>query len=250
MAERVKISIHPSSTKGDWLDIEDMAQQLLDFFSLLEKVNKNLKYDNSLEWKLVSASTNSPLALEAEAYSREPNQIPDRQAVQVKKETSNVFNDIIEKSYLPDQIEPYEKKLRNIFDRTNNGIGTTHIDFCNKGIKPVNITNKTAYRALNALDKIALEKKEKETDYTHTAFGFVEGRIAGLGQHYNSPSFLINERLSGHQIRCVVPTDIAEKLGQKHNFHEVWKNKFVLVQGALSYNKEGVLEKLMWITLS
>ena len=66
MPERIKITVRPSGSHPDVLTIEDAMSHVLDIFEML-------KSTPGVEWKLVYASTNSPLQIEAEAISFEPS---------------------------------------------------------------------------------------------------------------------------------------------------------------------------------
>ncbi len=64
---RVRIKIRPSGSHPDILTIQDAMQQILDVFELADDP------ESGAVWKLVSASTNTPLTLLAELTSLVPN---------------------------------------------------------------------------------------------------------------------------------------------------------------------------------
>ena len=68
MSERIKVTVKGSH--DDRLTVQDAMQQVLDFFVLLSLSGDD---DQAVEWRLVYASANSPLIVEAEAIGAAPD---------------------------------------------------------------------------------------------------------------------------------------------------------------------------------
>jgi hypothetical protein len=66
----VRIVIRPSGSHPDILTIRDAVDQVRDIFELAENDNP------SVAWKLVSATTNTPLTISAELVAMEPDISP------------------------------------------------------------------------------------------------------------------------------------------------------------------------------
>lgn len=101
-------------------------------------------------------------------------------------------------------------------------------------IEPLIISHKVANEA-----KKNLEKKVTLEDFTHTAYGSMEGVIINVGRYYGNPSFTLLSRLAGKEIRCIVGSGIANTVGEEHNLYEVWGNKRVMVEGRIAYDASG-----------
>lgn len=78
-----------------------------------------------------------------------------------------------------------------------------------------------------------------EEDFTHTAYGSMEGKILNVGSHYNTPCFTLRPRLGGNDVRCLVKGDLVDSIGAAHSLEEIWKNQRVMIEGVIAYNAAG-----------
>jgi hypothetical protein len=241
LGKRVTITVTPSAIEADLLTVEDAMRQVLDYFEFLSRADKAATKDSKpIVWKLIRATTNSPYTVQAEAFSDDPMYIPDSQAEKAMIYAGDAVNAILEKERLPIWLENDNKSeeiIRGILKRNMNGIGRT--DIIHDNVEPILISHRTANAGINHLEMIALAKKAEQRDYTHTAFGSVEGVIYKVDTFRGKPSFMIKERLNGKETRCTINKSREEAIGTQHNLQEVWQNKRALIVGKISYKENG-----------
>lgn len=245
MVEEVKITVVPSISETDLLDVRDAMQQVLDFFTLLSDADKSIR-DNSEQiiWRLSNATMNSPLTVTANAYSKDPSVHVTHQAIRAKRQITKVFQDLTTGKPIPDWVNKQEEVLlRNILKRNLNGIGRTDI-MLGDNVEPIVISHQVATQCINNLDLAAIQKLSQKEDFTHNALGSIEGEIIRADTFYSQPSLLIRERLSNKDVRCTLKNSIAAKIGVQHNLYEIWNNKRILVEGLLSYDMDGVIVRI------
>ena len=73
MGRVIKIKISARGVETDAPTVEDLLEQLRDYFDLLKEVEVAIAPDgsNAIEWRIVNAGRSSPLSFEAEAYPRQ-----------------------------------------------------------------------------------------------------------------------------------------------------------------------------------
>lgn len=240
MAEQVKITIVPSVSDANLLTVTDAMQQVLDLFALLSAAETAKKGKSAIVWRLISATTNSPFNVVGEAYAVDPAIIMDVDAMEAKRDFQSAMNAVIAGQPIPTwaQERNAEATLRKVFKRNLNGIGRTDVDL-GQGIDPIIIAHRSAGQAVRNLDLSVLNREGMKEDFTHTAYGSLEGIILAAGTFYNKPCFHIRERLSGREIRCVISGALADEIGKQHDLSEVWKHKRVLVEGRIAYDTNG-----------
>lgn len=54
----------------------------------------------------------------------------------------------------------------------------------------------------------------------------------------------LKDRLTGERITCVFPEEVAQQIGPKHDWSEVWAGRRVLVGGALHYDADGQIRRI------
>src|SRR5258708_4362289 len=73
MGKKVTLQIQGSGGETDAPTVEDFLGELRDFFDILKGVEEAVSSESKsvIEWRIVKASTNSPIRIEAEAFPRE-----------------------------------------------------------------------------------------------------------------------------------------------------------------------------------
>jgi len=240
LGKRIKFKITPSESVANLLTVEEAMQQILDYVSILKGADDSLDdKENRIVWKLVEATTNSPFTLTVEAYATDANVSVDARANEVTQIFRRGMESVITKGEIPAWLEKKTlmgTPLQNVLKRNMNGIGRTDIEL-GDNIRPIMISHRTADTGIK---NIALsELKEETQDFTHVAYGTIEGQIRNVNTYYNKPSFTIQDRLTNQEARCVVQSDLAVKIGPEHTLEEVWGNQRVIVEGNISYNRDG-----------
>jgi hypothetical protein len=228
MAERFKIVIQPSDLHPGILSVQDAMRQVYDVFDYLAVDSKEIV------WKLVYASTNSPLTVEAEAISYDPQIDVTVIARAQKARTAKEVHAML-KGDEPSELSGTErlKVAERIFRRNTNGIGRTSI-ILNDARPPLVIEKGGAEVAI-----AAIEAHHIRANREHVEVGSIEGRLVSVETHYNKPAIHIKERSSGDGVRCVVTIGTARQIANDVNFEDVWSGRRVMVRGKIRYDKDG-----------
>ena len=208
-------------------------KQVLDVFEMLESVP-------GVEWKLVKATTNSPLQIEAEAVSFEPSVDVTVVARAQKQQLSRNMREIV-RGELPPDADFKINVAKRIFARNQNGVGITEIDL--EIGEPISVTPKIAHGAM-----IALEKKPAglfEKPVAREEIGSIEGTLSDIGTHYNVPAVKIVEALTGDDLWCRLSDELQEQLYNKATYKDVWQHRRVIIRGRIRYNKDGKIEYIV-----
>ena len=103
------------------------------------------------------------------------------------------------------------------------------------------IDHRSALRAQNFLDLKAAEEATQVEDLSRKEFGSVEGQVTGVTTYYGKPALMMRARLSGREVKCVLPSTHAEAIGAERKWDEVWRNQRVIVSGLCHYERTGNL---------
>ncbi|MGE3142595.1 MAG: hypothetical protein AB7L65_04695 [Hyphomonadaceae bacterium] len=244
-ADTVKIVIHPSGADADLLSVADAMQQVLDYFALLAKAEaRDPTSDLRVIWRLESASTNSPLTIEATPVSSSPEFPVDRQAAQAKFALATGLKQLLQAETKPAWIDDEaEGIVHRILARNMNGIGKTEF-FPSSDQAPLVVDARTALRAENFLQVVAATEAAKVVDLTRREHGSIEGYVSTVTTHYGKPAITLRERLSRREVKCVLSGASAEKIGREHNWTEAWTGRRILVSGSCHYDRSGQLTQV------
>jgi hypothetical protein len=224
--ERIKITVRPSGSHPDVLTIEDAMQQVLDVFEMIDKMP-------GVEWKLVNASTNSPLQVEAEAVSFEPSVDVTVVARAQKQQLARNLRQITRGE---PPVDPDFKVhvARKIMARNLNGVGTTEIELDSE---PITVTPRVAKSALDVL----ANKPPTLFDIVgaRDEIGSVEGTLSDVGTHYNVPAAKILDTRTKKEVWCRLSDSLQGELQDKATYKDVWEHRRVLVSGRVKFDKNG-----------
>lgn len=242
LENKIKVVVYPSGGADDTLTIADAMQQVLDYFALLSKAEtKEPGTQVSVVWRLESATTNSPFTVEATAASSDPEIAVERQALSARNALQDGLGLIFRGEAKPIWMDAdAETLMRRIIARNLNGIGRTDV-IIDSEARPIILDHRAARRAQNFLDLKAAEEAAQVEDLSRKEFGSVEGQVTGLTTHYTKPALMIRARLSGREVKCVLPSIHAQAIGAQHQWDEVWRNQRVIVTGLCHYEKMGNL---------
>jgi hypothetical protein len=227
----VHIVIRPSGAHPDILTIRDAVDQVRDIFELAEND------DPGVAWKLVSATTNTPLTISAEMVAMEPNVLPDTLAALANertKELSEGFAALERGTIIPPW--SHGKKaivLKRLLNRSLNGIGRTDIQV-NDASERETLTPQRAEAALRALDAA-----QPTIDRSRAEIGSIEGEYLDIGSHYAHPAIRIRERKTGGEVWCWVSEKDLERFSELVRAADVWRHKRILARGKIYYSMAG-----------
>ena len=234
VAERIKVEIRASGAHPDVLTVQDAMRQVLDIFELLNSDK------SGVEWKLASATTNSPFLLEGEAVSLEPSVDVSVIARAQKADALEGLRDVARGKY-PSNWEGSNRitVAKRLFRRNLNGVGSTKINF---DIDEVVVTPVIAQTALNTLELKVESHSLFDLPPGKQEVGSLEGTFADLTTYRNLPAVRIIEAHTKRTIWCRLSNDLQEKFGDKATFKDIWEHKRVIVRGRIKYDDDGKID--------
>jgi hypothetical protein len=228
---RVRIVIRPSGAHPDILTIRDAVDQVRDIFELAEND------DPGVAWKLVSATTNTPLTITAEMVAMKPDITPGELAASATERTTELregFAALEHGTVIP--AWSWGRKgnaLKRLLTRNLNGIGRTDVQI-DDGPEREILTPKTAGLALRALDVA-----QPAIDRSRAEIGSIEGDYLDIGTHYGHPAVKLRERKTGADVWCWISESDLERFSDRVKAADVWRHKRVRASGKIYYNSNG-----------
>lgn len=242
----IKLVIHPSGSDNESLTVADAMQQVLDYFKLLDKaVAAHGGKSTSIVWQLLCASTNSPFTIEAMAKSSIPGESVEAEALASASLLVEGLNNILYEQRTPDWMDSEAQLiLHNLLKRSQNGIRQTDI-YLPDSDEPLLIEATSARHAIEVLQPELEVPTSRETDFTHSELGSVEGRVKGLRTYYNKPAIVLYSFLDKREIPCLlVDTEIRDAICASRNWNQVYENRRVLIPGVCFFDSSGKLIKV------
>ena len=233
----MRIVIRPSGAHPDILTIRDATEQVRDVFELAENDN------GSVAWKLVFATTNTPLTITAELVAMDPNLSPGALAAFAKEATSQLHEGFaaLAQNRIIDAwaAGPKAVTLKRLLTRNLNGVGRTDIQI-NERPTPEVVTPTMADSALRELTRIQRQDDLGENiDRSRTEVGSMEGDYLELGHHYAHPAIKLRERKTGREIWCWVSDSDLEQFSEHIRAADIWRHKRVRARGKILFNSAG-----------
>lgn len=225
MPERIKITVRPSGAHPDVLTIEDAMRQVLDIFDMLEEAP-------GVHWKLISATTNSPLQIEAEAVSFEPS-VDVTVVARAQKQHLSRNLVALTKGEAPADDEFKIAVARRFLARNLNGVGVTEIDLAMGDT--ITVTPRIAEAAMKILQK-RTDDLFSQTNVAREEVGSVEGTLSDIGTHYGHPAAKIIVR--GKELWCWLSDELQDQLYDKATYKDVWQHKRVIARGRIRYGQD------------
>lgn len=221
----------------DGLTVEDAMRQVLETFEMMGRADPGAAA--SIEWCLVSATTNSPLTVVAEAKSLKPGvdatQVARSQKAKFRRCVSELRSGTLPAAW---RSQDDRRRAKTWLQRTNNGVAYTRID-TDPTDEPIEITAKDTLLAEPALDAPQVTSKPKDQ------IGSVEGYLTGVDTHYHKPAIRIRERKSGASVLCIVPEEFRSQIANEASFEDVWRERRVVVRGRIHYDSSGKVREVI-----
>ena len=163
MSEKLTISVDASETSSELFTVQDVLSHVLDLFELIKQ--SGTADDDSIVWRLVSASMNSPLTITAEAFAVRPTVQVNEVAQRQKRSFAHNYRELKAGS-VPSAWASSSARLtvNRVLARNRNQVGITKISGFQAGIEPIEITTEDAIVAAipMAIINTAPIKKTKE----------------------------------------------------------------------------------------
>lgn len=237
LRDKIVVTIEPNSP-SDQLDIADAFQQVLDFLKLVELAASE---DADFDWKLASASTNSPFTVVAFTPTGSVATKTQQSLSVAQRRAEDGLRELANGSVPPWMRKRQRNTARRITRRFHDGIGRMALRSDEASPSAFLLSRTLAEKALSTLEKV--DGIEEISVPKHTSFGEIEGTLLGAGAYYGKPALWV--RVSGYDVvRCIVEQEKLDELGDEATLKQLWKHRRVRLIGALSYAEGGVLEQV------
>ncbi len=246
MARKIKLTVRARG-ETDSPTVEDLLGQLRDYFSILEGVEEAVAPDGrqALQWRIVSATTNSPLSFEAAPFPIDYAVNIDQRAELVTRQTALGLIVLRERNERP----PYftDKVLlraEQLFKRVTNGLSETKIEYEDTAQKDARLPSLylTATNARAAANNTRLILTPPDKPYEE--LGSIEGYAKSIERDGHGRYILrVKHRLSGEEIKCVASGHAVSEL-ETHQIRDVWRGRRIQVYGTLHFKGLGILDRV------
>jgi hypothetical protein len=239
---RFTITIHPHESDGQSLVVVEAMQQVIDALKLFSAAEKSLGSPHeSFDWRLESATTNSPFKVVARAQPLDPIVDITGHVDRVKNEVQRGLSELVEGrktvTWMKADVLIVAKSM---FTRNTKQIGRTDIDLDSKG-KVISLDQARANAGLKAIESInAMDLSDLPP---RIAWGEMEGLLVAAGRWRGSPAIQIRTELYGF-VWCSLTEAVVSKFGTEQPIGEIWRGKNVGVKGRLSYAAGGRLARI------
>ena len=238
---RVTITIEPDPSEDGLLKVDDALKQVLDYFLVARDAQLAAgRPHEAFDWRLESATTNSPFVVVAVAEAHDPSADITAAAVEVKRATAQAFRSGVEGGQPPEWISQEGRAaFWSFFERHRNGVSRTTLDF-GGDLGQVSVDAETARSAREGFEAMQTAPPSLPR---RTAYGELEGRLIHGGQHYRKPAIRILNSMYG-EVWCVIEPELIDELGGAQTLADVWHGKAVIVTGRFDYSEDGNLSRV------
>lgn len=236
-----KIVVHPSGAESDMLPARDALNQILDLVDMLVHSHPDSDHANSVVWFLESISSNSPITADLTGAGADPTIPAMTDALLSEAAVEDGISAAMEGRDIPSwMLNGAYNAAHRFFDRNTKAIGRTDITFGGPGFSStILIAPAKARVALINLERAALDEEKKIRDWTHKAYGSIEGVVIDTTTYYGKPAIRVREKLSHRHIICIFAQESADRIGDRYNWRRTWDHSRVQVEGQLHYDRAG-----------
>jgi hypothetical protein len=240
--DRIVITIRPAPSDANLLSATDAMRQVIDTLKILSEAEQSFGSPHeAFQWKLESASTNSPLRIVLLAESVNPTVDVSAHVRRVKTEVSRgVLALVSQRAAAPWMKADVLKTMQGMLRRNVNGIGITEIDF-ETDDAPIALDKAQAEIGLSAIE--GLNATDSTDQPAREAWGEVPGVVVAAGRYKGRPAIQIRTEIYGF-VWCILSTGLIKKFGDEQKLAEVWRDKMVGVVGVLDYQEGGRLGRI------
>jgi hypothetical protein len=241
-SERVTIKVESNIGEDGPLTVSDTLHQLLDAFDFLSAAIAHESGGETVRWRLVGLTKNSPATATAEAYSIDSSIEVAPLVHRGKKRFSSGLSEL-SNGHVSSWMATNSHLAKALFKRNLNGVGRTTFDL--EDDMPVTVViEKTARQGLRSIDRFENDKKAELVDLSRSERGSIEANVAEAKTYNGRPALYVKERLSGKTVPCVLTEEAASEAGPTHSWHDTWSGKRVRVKGQIFYDKTGAISRI------
>ena len=238
---RVTITIEPDPSEDGLLKVDDALKQVLDYFLVAHDAQVAARRPHeAFDWRLESATTNSPFVVVAVAEAHDPSADITAAVIEVKRATAQAFRSGVEGGQPPEWVSQEGRSaFWSFFARHQNGVSHTTLDFGGEfGQVSVDVA-----AARSAHEEFEATQIASPSLPSRTAYGELEGRLIHVGQHYRNPAIRILNSMYG-EVWCVIEAKLIDELGGGQTLADVWRGKTVIITGCFDYSEGGNLSRV------
>jgi hypothetical protein len=233
----IEIEIVGRSAETDAPSVDDLLDQLRDYFDILKGVEQAVAEDGQeeLDWRVIDASKNSPLNLKAAAFARVYATNVDRRADIVVRHTANGLRalQMAGAERPPFFTDAVLIKAEHLFSRVTKGLAETVINH-GDDLPVMELDGAKAYAAVANVQQLL---KPPPKAYKET--GSVEGIAHGFDRDgYNNPVLKLRHRATGADITCRLSGQALAEI-ERRQVGELWRNSRVLLYGTIHFKAPG-----------
>jgi len=236
VSRKVQLSIAGRGPETDAPSVDDLLDQIRDYFDVLASVEESVAEDgqSAIEWRVIGASKASPLSITAQAFPRQFGVNVDRRADLVVSAAICGLAKLQTTAERPAHFsEVALRKAENIFARVLNGLDSTTI-LAGDDLPAIDLTPAVAREAAAHTRAILTP-----TNKPHKELGSVEGSFKSVSRDGWGRAFvLMTHRLTGDELKCFLEGD-AERQIETHQIREVLKGRRIQVFGTIHYRSVG-----------
>lgn len=226
--------------------VDDLLDQIRDHFEILKGVEEAVADDGNqaIEWRIIKASTASPISIEAAAFPRDYGVNIDQRAEIVTRQVAFGLRQLQSSgdrpSYFTNKVLVRAEKL---FERVTNGLEQTTIDY-GHDLPVFDLTSVAARTAATNTRHILVPQ-----NHPYKEQGSVEGYAQKIERDgWGRPLLWIQHRLTGESVKCLVSGSAIAEL-ENRQVRDVWQNRRVQVYGILHYRGLGQLTQVDAISI-
>lgn len=238
--ERVTIQVESNIGEDGPLTVTDTMHQFIDSFELLTAAIAEEPGGETVKWRLVSMSKNSPATAVAEAYSADPAIAIAPLVYRGKRRFSEGMSGLAE-GKVALWLEGQSHVAKSLFQRNLNGVGRTIFDLEGDAPRAV-VVEKVARQGLRALAEAELAKDA--VDKSRSEFGTIDAHVAEAKTWNGRPALYVRDRISGRVFPCILSDQLANRVGPTHSWSDAWSGKRVRVKGEIFYDKSGAISRV------
>jgi len=238
MNKIVTFQVAGAGEESDAPTVDDLADQLRDYFDLLEIVEGTVAVDGvaAIEWRIVEARTDSPISFKAQAFARQFAVNVDARVDAVLEHTREGLHQLLVGTERPQFFtDDALRKVERIFQRVTNGLALTRV-VMGDGQPSVDLVPAVARSATRHVRAILEPAGEP-----YKEIGSVDGYFQGVSWDGHGRRVLqLKHRLTGDDVKCFVKGEAEKEVGHRE-ISDVWRRQRISVFGTLHYRSPGRL---------
>lgn len=241
MSERLVVRVEVAEDDLHTPTVQDIFLQVLDLFDLVEE-------DGPVIWRLVSATTNSPFTVVAEARARDAQMagvqldvIARDQRRRFEKNVGELAQGRVPTAWRQGRARA---KLKDLVERSARTKGRTRVQFQDENVPTVPPIELTPEVAIPIAAELNIERPLPPWK-PKTQFGSISGRLIQVSNFYNKPSILVADRKTGAEVHCIVSEEVRARIASSATFDDVWAGRRVIVSGQIEYDEQHSIHRVL-----